>query len=152
MTWFLAFLSSLPFLFVIDRLHISFYFDQALKGLTSKIISLLPKAVSNIIPATVKKHLLTTQISLSTTLTPFTEIVRMVRYTDLNQINNFNENLSVAYIFSCIGLLTFSSYFFRTNFGSTWQLINTVKWSMKAKLKRVGDSNKSCFLKEYVIW
>jgi hypothetical protein len=152
LTWFLAFLSSLSFFIVIDRLHVCFYFNQALKGLTSKIISLLPKAVSNIIPATVKKHLLTTQISLSTTLIPFTEIVRMVRNTDLNELNDFNENLNLAYFFFLFRITNFFIFLFfslfRTNFGLIWRLVNTVKWSMKAKLKRVGDFNKCRFLKK----
>lgn len=109
---FLAFLSTLSFLFLIDRLHIFFYCNQALKGLSSKIISLLPKAVSNIIPATVKKHLMTTQISLSTTLTPFTEIVRMVRNTDLNYLYNFNENLKPADVFFLYRITNFFLIFF----------------------------------------
>ena len=60
-------------------LGILYRFSQAVKGLVTKILSLLPSNILNFIPVGLKNRLLPTQISLSTTLIPFTEIVRMVR-------------------------------------------------------------------------
>ena len=52
--------------------------SQGIKGLMTKIIAILPQGISNIIPKIVKQNLATTQISLSTTLIPFTDIIKTV--------------------------------------------------------------------------